>query len=971
MMHIRILIFAALAIALTAADSATAQRTDIHYLSGTGNDDTVAWEFMVDGGRRAGEWATIPVPSQWELEGFGKYDYGHEPEETRGRETGFYRHSFSVPENWRGKAVGIVFEGAMTDTEVRINGESAGAMHQGGFYRFSYEIAGLLQYGAENLLEVDVHKHSSNGSVNQAERHADYWIFGGIFRPVFLEVKPERHIERVAIDARADGAFTVDVHLDRVVRNGAPDDPVGQVIGRVESLDGSPVGDLFAQPVTGDVDSVRLRTHIPNPNTWSAEYPHRYRVVLTLEGGGRPAHIVEETFGFRTVEVRPKDGLYINGSKVRLRGVNRHTFWPESGRTTSRALSIRDAELIKDMNMNAVRMSHYPPDKHFLEVADSVGLYVMDELAGWQAKYDTDVGAKLVRELVLRDVNHPSVIFWNNGNEGGFNFDLEDDYAVWDPQNRTVLHPWLNDNGINTTHYLPWNCCSGYLFGGDDLILPTEFLHGLYDGGHGAGLKDWWNLILDHPLGVGGFLWVFADEAVVRTDLEGMLDTDGNHAPDGIVGPYREKEGSYFAIKEIWSPVYVEWSELDRLPPTFDGTLRVDNRFDFTNLRDVAFSWELISFAGPASDTIGHTVAARGSVVSPDVAPRRDGILTLDLPADWRDHHALYLTARDPHDREVYTWSWMLADPAAFRAEIVPSDVGTGIGAAADGETGQAGETSAAAGETGRAGELTATEDETSDAIIVSTGDAAAHFSRETGRLMTLVHNGRSAALAGPRMIGETGALQSLDHFADGDEYVVEATYDGELKRVEWRMHPTGWLQLDYAYGKTFGGHDYLGVTFDYPEDGISDVTWLGRGPYRVWKNRMQGVEFDIHEKEYNDTVTGAEWEGYPEFKGFHSDLYWARLRPVDDGASGKADLTIVTDTDDLFLRLFTPRFPDDARHARVEFPEGDLSFLHAIPPIGTKFHPARAHGPDGQPSIAFRRDGTYRGTLYFYAGGE
>lgn len=922
-------------------DAAVGQHTETQYLSGTGNDHTVDWEFMVDGGRRAGEWTTIRVPSQWELEGFGQYDYGHAPDETRGKETGFYRRTFSVPDEWRGKAIDIVFEGSMTDTEVRVNGESAGPTHQGGFYRFSYEISHLLNYGAENLLEVDVHKHSADSSVNQAERHADYWIFGGLYRPVFLEAKPEVHIERAAIDARADGAFTVDVFLDRIDgidRNIGP----GQVLGRLETMDRRPVGDLFAASVTAGADSVRLSTHVRNPDTWSAEFPNRYRVVLTLEEAGRPVHVVEETFGFRTVEVRPKDGLYVNGSKIRLRGVNRHTFWPESGRTTSRTLSIRDAELIKDMNMNAVRMSHYPPDKHFLEVADSIGLYIMDELAGWQDEYDTEVGARLVRELVVRDVNHPSVIVWNNGNEGGFNFELEDDYARWDPQNRTVLHPWLNDNGINTTHYLPWNCCSGYAFGGDDLILPTEFLHGLYDGGHGAGLNDWWNLLLDHPLGVGGFLWVFADEAVVRTDKGGILDTDGNHAPDGIVGPYREKEGSYFAIKEIWSPVYFEWSELDRLPPTFDGTLRVENRYDFTNLKDVDFSWELVDFDGLESGTSVRVVAARGSADSPDVVPRHDGTLSLDLPSDWRNHDALFLTARDPHGLEIYTWSWMLAKPAQLRTQIV---------------------------QPGR-GRVTA--EETDDSIIVRAGDAAAHFSRQTGRLTTLNRGGQRAALSGPRMIGDSGELRSINHYSEGEDYVVEAAYDGELKRVQWRMLPSGWLKLEYAYDKGyFSGHDYLGITFDYPEEGIREIEWLGRGPYRVWKNRMKGVEFGVHRKPYNDTVTGAEWEGYPEFKGFHADLYWAVLRAEDSDAPTGADLTIVAETDDLFLRLFTPRFPDDPRHAQVEFPEGDLSFLHAIPPIGTKFHPANNHGPEGQPNMAFRRDGTYRGAVYFYAGSE
>ena len=101
-----------------------------------------------------------------------------------------------------------------------------------------------------------------------------------------------------------------------------------------------------------------------------------------------------------------------------------------------------DVKLMKEMNMNAVRMSHYPPDQHFLDVCDSLGMFVLDELTGWQAKYDTIVGRKLVKELVVRDVNHPSIVIWDNGNEGGFNFALDGDYAKYDPQDRLVIHPW-------------------------------------------------------------------------------------------------------------------------------------------------------------------------------------------------------------------------------------------------------------------------------------------------------------------------------------------------------------------------------------------------------------------------------------------------------------------------------------------------------------------------------------------------
>ncbi len=583
-----------------------AQASERRYLSGTDKDQTVAWDFQVSGGRHAGEWATIPVPSNWELQGFGTYKYGGPL--PRPDEKGRYRLRFETPRRWRGQRVDLVFEGSMTDTEAWIDGESVGPKHQGAFYEFRYDVTALLRPGARQRLEVLVSKESSNESVNSAERHSDFWIFGGIYRPVYLEARPAESIESVAIDARHDGAFRVDVFVSGVAA-------AGTVTAQVETTDGQPVGAAVTVPVAARAGRVTLETHVDHPAAWTAETPNLYRVVVSLGRDGRALHRTSERFGFRTVELRPRDGLYVNGVKVRLKGVNRHSFWPDSGRTTSRAVSETDVRLIKDMNMNAVRMSHYPPDRHFLEVCDELGLFVLDELTGWQHRYDTEVGEKLVRELVVRDVNHPSVIVWDNGNEGGFNDDLDDDFHLYDPQKRPVIHPWQDTAGqINTTHYRSYDCCAGKYLQGPELVMPTEVLHGLYDGGHGAGLFDLWNRMLQNPLAVGAFLWALADEGIVRTDRGGALDTDGNHAPDGIVGPYREKEASFFTIKHVWSPVFLELGRLDRLPPTFDGRLRLENRYDFTNLAQLTFAWRLVRFPGPDMPAAGPVNAAQGTL---------------------------------------------------------------------------------------------------------------------------------------------------------------------------------------------------------------------------------------------------------------------------------------------------------------------------------------------------------------------
>ena len=157
-----------------------AQDTEKIYLSGKGTDDAVMWDFYCTAGRNSGMWSQIPVPSNWELHGFGSFNYGHDME--RLNESGLYRYLFNIPIEWKQKKVSIVFDGSMTDTEVKINGRSAGPKHLGAFYRFDYDISKLLKYGQENLLEVKVDKSSSDSTVEAAERKADFWVFGGIFR---------------------------------------------------------------------------------------------------------------------------------------------------------------------------------------------------------------------------------------------------------------------------------------------------------------------------------------------------------------------------------------------------------------------------------------------------------------------------------------------------------------------------------------------------------------------------------------------------------------------------------------------------------------------------------------------------------------------------------------------------------------------------------------------------------------------
>jgi hypothetical protein len=902
--------------------SLPAQETETLYLSGKGKDDPVLWEFYCSAGRNSGRWTTIGVPSNWELQGFGTYNYGHD--KNKAAEQGKYRYRFELPEGWKDKVIHIIFEGAMTDTQVWINGSSAGPEHQGGFYRFKYDITELVKIGAENLLEITVSKVSSDESVEAAERQADYWVFGGIYRPVYLQAFPKQFIERSAIDARADGTVSVDVYLNGITTGGL-------ITGMVLDTDVKGGGVLSAKFSSGQ-EKVTLKGKVAGIKSWTAETPYLYNLQLYLRNGNSIIHKTTERFGFRTFEVRPGNGLYLNGRKIRLKGVNRHCFWPDSGRCLSRKVSYDDVRLIKQMNMNAVRMSHYPPDVHFLDTCDELGLYVLDELAGWQKPpYDTGIGKKLVKEVVTRDVSHPCILFWDNANEGGWNRALDGEFALYDPQKRRVLHPWENFNGIDTDHYENYESTRKKL-SGSTLFMPTEFLHGLYDGGHGAGLDDWWNLMLKSPLGAGGFLWALVDEGVVRTDKNGIVDTDGNHAPDGILGPYRQKEGSFYTIKEIWSPIHIE---MQMLPEDFSGLIEVENRYSFTDLQKIRFDWKLARFPKPWEDKNEHTVVNVGIVPAPSVKPGGRAVLELELPEDLQETNVLYLTASDSSDNDIWTWSWETQKDCAQCHQYIRQ-------------------------ESKKDANIEVIESKPE--LVIKVDDLSLSFDKGTGELAEVEKDGAQISFGkGPRLIFDESKLTELKHWRQQDNIFVEAKYKGGLNYAKWKVYPSGWIRMDYEY-ELEGRFDLMGVAFDYPENKMKKMKWVGRGPYRVWKNRTKGGLLDIWSNDYKDHTPGVTWN-FPEFRGYYTGWHWV----VFETQEGK--ITLLNGTKDIFLGVYRPKNGPDPRSTELDLPATGISLLHGIPAIGTKFIKAPGHGPQSHKNEA---SGKYKGTVCFYfeAGG-
>lgn len=896
-------------LALVLAD---AKESTVVYLSGHGIDDPVQWDFRCSSGRNSGKWKKIAVPCNWELQGFGEYTYGRFYVDRKGsepsKEEGDYRTSFTVDGSWLDQRVLIWFDGVMTDCEVRINGQLARiidpvemqatdrTLHQGAFYRFAVDATPLVRKG-RNQLDVHVWKHSSNHSVNRAERYADWWLFGGIFRPVWLEVIPAAGVGRVSVDARADGTVNADV----VLMGDAKD------VRYEVSLDGR-------KYLSSVADSNRFACSFmaENVSLWDPEHPNLHTLrIATVKADGTIIHERRQSIGFRTIEVREHDGIYLNGTRLVLKGVNRHSFWPEGGRTTSPRLSLMDAALIKQMNMNAVR-SHYPSDSHFLDVCDSLGIVYIDELAGWQNPVDDNVGRCVVPEMVMRDASHPSVLLWSNGNEGGFNYSLDNLFTELDPQHRHVIHPWADWGGIDTHHYPTYLTGVGRFNNGSEIFMPTEFMHAMYDQGGGAGLQDFWTRWTQSPLFAGAFIWAFCDESVVRTDMDGLLDSDRSNAPDGILGPHRELEGSFHSIREIWSPMQILPF---RITSSFDGSVLLRNDFLFTGLKG------------------GSLVVNDVATELPEIAPGEVRRVQLDMSGVRADDPFLRIDCVSPQLDTVCTTSYPRFTPSEYFTMHQPK---------------------------GRH------------------GDVKVSFDEKTGQIVSVTRDGHIVPFGnGPVAVGmkmrfnpEKSVMRTELDSLGRDEQVFVARYQGGVDSIVWRLDADGRLWMDAVMlNRANGGGGFddafmdknirnLGLSFTYPEELCTGVDWMGRGPYRVWKNRMPGATFGIWHKDYNNTITGhpaVTQKGdyrltestpliYPEFKGYHANLYWAELQ---------GGFRVWCQTENIFLHLFTPEQPTGnlTNWAPMpEFPtEGNLSFLLDIPAIRS-FKSIEDLGPQSQP---------------------
>ena len=580
-----------------------------------------------------GGWADINVPGNWERQGYGTAIYVNETYEFDDKmfnfkknpplvpyaenEVGSYRRTFKVPADWKGRRVVLCCEGVISFYYVWVNGKLLG-YNQGSKTNAEWDITDVLNDG-ENVVALEVYRWSA-GAYLECQ---DMWRLSGIERDVYLYSTPKQYIADYKLNASLDkdkykdGIFGLEVTVE------GPSSTTGSIAYTLKDDSGKAVlQDAIQIKSRGLSNFIAFdEKKIPNVKAWDAEHPHLYTLVLELKDDqGKVTELTGCEVGFRTSEI--KDGRFcINGVPVLVKGTNRHEH-SLLGRTVSKELMELDIKLMKQHNINLVRNSHYPTHPYWYQLCDRYGLYMIDEAnieshgMGYGpaslAKDSTWLTAHMDRthRMYERSKNHPAIVIWSLGNEAGngINFERTYDWLKSVEKTRPVQYERaeLNYNtDIYCRMYRSVDEIKAYV-AKKDIYRPfilCEYLHAM--GNSCGGLKEYWDVFESEPMAQGGNVWDWVDQSFREIDKSGKwywtyggdygpqgIPCFGNFCCNGLVGADREPHPHLLEVKKVYQNI--KTTLLDRK----NMKLRIKNWYDFSNLNEYIFHWNVTTDSG-------------------------------------------------------------------------------------------------------------------------------------------------------------------------------------------------------------------------------------------------------------------------------------------------------------------------------------------------------------------------------------
>ncbi|MHA1264864.1 MAG: glycoside hydrolase family 2 TIM barrel-domain containing protein [Candidatus Helarchaeota archaeon] len=639
------------------------------------------------------EWDTKPVPSNWQMHGYGipiytniKYpysvkticppriDHNYNP-------VGSYRTTFEIPKEWTDRQIFIHFAGVKSAFYLWINGTFIG-YSQGSMTPAEFDITPHIKVGM-NILAVEVYRWS-DGSYLEDQ---DMWRFSGIYRDVFLFAAPKVHVRDFFVYCDLDSEYCDAIlHFKAKIRNYTGDHLSGYTLNLIildaeKHLIGS--DPLVATPISIEANTekvVELSAPVEDPLKWTAETPYLYDILVELKDEqGNIIEIEQCRFGFRTIEIKDRQVL-VNGKRIFIKGVNRHEHDPVHGRAIPYDRMIQDIKLMKQFNINAVRTSHYPNHPKWYDLCDEYGIYVLDEcnleshgirrkIPNSKRNWAAAVIDRMVR-MVERDKNHPSVIMWSLGNEAGSGSNFykmreaarsidptrpihyEGDLGPSDVFSSMYTSPELVEKSgqLKTVRNHPVNPFSRVSWKKyqDKPRLLCEYCHAM--GNSVGSLQEYWDIFEKYDNMVGGFIWDWVDQGLWKLDSQsgqkfwayggdyGDKPNDRNFCINGLVRPDRTPNPGLFEVKKVYQNVAISPLDLK------SGRVAIRNKFSYLSLDFFDFSWEL---------TENGTILQHGNLETLKIGPNSQEELQIPyippIPKPNTEYH-LRIIAKLAHD---------------------------------------------------------------------------------------------------------------------------------------------------------------------------------------------------------------------------------------------------------------------------------------------------------------------------------
>lgn len=864
------------------------------------------------------DWNEIPVPSNMEIQGYGIPIYvniGYEfyPEwnfnppyinDLEKNNIGYYRRDFEIPQSWDGKQIFIHFGSIKSVGFVWVNGQKVG-MSKDSKTPQEFDITKYVKPG-NNTIAVEVFRWS-DASYLECQ---DFWRLSGIPREVYVYAQPKvrlRDFFAVASldDTYTNGVFNLDVELKNHTQKKT------QYSVTYEILDDKGEGVASGTKVVELTDTTghtTFETAILAVKKWSAETPNLYTLLLTIKDkDGNISEITSAKIGFRTSEI--KDGLFlINGKSVLIKGVNLHEFHQNTGQVIDQSTTLLDMERMKQLNINAIRLSHYPQPEFFYKLADKYGFYIIDEanIESHGMGYDLSKGKTLgnnpdwceahlfrTRNMVERDKNHPSVVIWSLGNEAGNGYNFYQTYLLI--ENRDTTRPVQYERAG-----LEWNTdifCPMYMKlpdleryaqkHNDRPLIMCEYAHAM--GNSIGNFKDYWDVIEKYPNLQGGCIWDWVDQGLADENENGKFwayggdygsdgtPSDGNFCINGVVFPDRSFKPHSLEVKHVYQNIDFKADDLS------SGKFIVTNKFRFTNLSKYEFTYEI---------TANGENIRNGDLPILHIAPEQSktiSINTEDIDVGPGVEYFITISAKTSDAENLLPAGWEIASEQfqlPIEAPTKQFDVSS-------------------------TGEVTYQDGDTS--IEISGNNFLLFIDKKSGIITSYKNNGKELLLNGygPRpafwraptdndygwkmpkvcqpwkQVSEDSLVaESIKTSQQGNEVNVEVVYKLDLVKSTWKTQYTvmgnGVVKVENLLetsDTTMPVIPRIGMKMQMPVE-FSQLEYFGRGPWENYCDRNSST-FVGH---YKSTVA-EQYVPYirPQENGHRTDVRWLALTN-DDG---------------------------------------------------------------------------------------